>query len=144
MATIKEQIKYILSHPYMAVAIKDKDAMEHLLFETMYHVYATVATNSAKAYRANKSCNSPQIVEAIKDQEPPSNLDIRLPFVEATIPEQIIEVPVIQMAVVHTAPIVSVPNRVRIKNYPNPYQMKIEFPVIYKQSPFERFSFLEG
>lgn len=78
--TIKAQIAYIKSHPFYALALKDELAMDKLLFEVMFHTYTTVATNCSRAYRQARRMNGPQIVEAIRDCEPPQNLDVRLPI----------------------------------------------------------------
>lgn len=54
--------------------------MERLLFEVMFHVYSVASSNCARAYRQSRRMNGPQIVEAIRDCEPPCNLDLRLPI----------------------------------------------------------------
>lgn len=78
--TITAQIAYIKSHPFYAVALRDEAAMEKLLFEVMLSTYLTCSANCARAYRQSRRMNGPQIVEAIRDCEPPSNLDVRLPI----------------------------------------------------------------
>lgn len=78
--TITQNIAYIKSHPYYALARTDESAMDKLLFEVMFHTYTVVAGNCARAFRCSKGMNTPQIVEAIREVAPPSNLDIRLPI----------------------------------------------------------------
>jgi len=55
--------------------------MEKLLFELMFHTYTVASLNSYKGYRAASAAgmNRPQIIEAIRDAEPPTNLDLKLP-----------------------------------------------------------------
>lgn len=68
----------------MAEALKDTAAMEKLLWEVHFHCYSVVAANGAKEFRKHRGFNDPVIVAAIRDQEPPVNLDIRLPIPEVT------------------------------------------------------------
>ena len=78
--TITAQIAYIKEHPFYEVAMHDEAAMEKLLFEVMLHTYLTCSANCARAYRHARRMNGPQVVEAIRDCPPPSNLDLRLPI----------------------------------------------------------------
>jgi hypothetical protein len=93
--------------------------MEKLLFEVMFSTYQTVAGNCSRAYRQSKRMNSPQIVEAIRDIEPPCNLDVRLP-----IPAPRTLAVVVPLQVVHRD------IRIRYPKNPNPMQLKITFGVI--------------
>jgi hypothetical protein len=71
-----------MGHVYMREAMADPKHMEQLLFEVMLHTYLTVADNSAKEFRRNKDFTDPVIVFEIRNQEPPDNLDIRLPILD--------------------------------------------------------------
>lgn len=97
--TIKQQIRFIIEHPYYQEALRDESCMEKLLFEVMFGVYGTVAGNCSRVYRMNKRMNGPDIVTAIRDIEPPVNLDVRLPFV---VPREV--APVVKMQVAHVMP----------------------------------------
>jgi hypothetical protein len=96
--TIKQQIRAIMEHPFYREALHDSKCMERLLFEVMFEVYGTVSANCSRAYRMVKRMNTPEIISAIRDIEPPSNLDIRLP-----IPQARQSTPVVVMQVAHVS-----------------------------------------
>jgi hypothetical protein len=96
--TIKQQIRAVIEHPYYQEALRDEASMEKLLFEVMFGVYSAVAGNCARVYRANKRMNGPDIVAAIRDVEPPVNLDVRLPIPEPRLAEPAM---VVKMQVAH-------------------------------------------
>lgn len=79
--TITAQIASIRQHPYYQLALTSPECMERLLFEVMFHTYTVASLNSYKGYRAASAAglNRPQIIEAIRDAEPPTNLDLKLP-----------------------------------------------------------------
>ena len=137
MATIKQSVSYIMEHPFMALALKDRAAMEKLLWEVHFHCYTVVAANGAKEFRKWKGFNDPVVLAAIRDQEPPCNLDIRLP-----IPPVQEECPVVELRVVrpntraqhqknpgHITATPTIPKKIRVRLSPDPFQLMISFPV---------------
>jgi len=110
--TIKQQIRAVIEHPYYNEALRDEACMEKLLFEVMFGVYSTVAGNCSRAYRSNKRMNGPDIVAAIRDVEPPVNLDVRLPI---PVPREVSPATIVKMQVAH----VSTPElRIRYPKHP--------------------------
>lgn len=83
--TITATVKYLLEHPFFKQAIiaynrgDDKD-IQHVLQELQIHTWLTVAKDCSVAFRHNKRANDPQIIEAIREVQPPTTLDIRLPI----------------------------------------------------------------
>lgn len=83
--TITATVKYLLEHPFFKQAIiaynrgDDKD-IQYVLQELQIHTWLTVAKDCSVAFRQNKRANDPQIIEAIRDVEPPTSLDIRFPI----------------------------------------------------------------
>jgi len=126
--TITQQIDYIMGHPFMAVAMKDEAAMRKLLFEVQFHVYRTVSLNGAKAFRKYRDMNDPIIYEEIRDQEPPENMDIRLPIPMIEEVVEVKECPVITMQVLPVVVADNAVKKTRVRLLPNPFQMIIEFP----------------
>lgn len=122
---ITQTIDYILIHPFTIEALNkyhlgdDKD-LRFLLSELQIHNWLTVSKNCSNVYRQNKRLNSPIIFDAIKDIAPPSNLDLRLPFVIKT------EV----CKVVPMLPKVKLP-----KNFIIPNQLEFEFCTIKQKKP---------
>lgn len=104
--TITAQIAYIKSHPFYAVALRDEAAMEKLLFEVMLSTYLTCSANCARAYRQSRRMNGPQIVEAIRDCEPPSNLDVRLPIPAVVLPGECVVISIKNSASISVADVV--------------------------------------
>lgn len=120
--TIKAQVEYMMNHPYMPVAMRDRDAMEKLLFETIFHTYSVCSANAAKMFRMNKWLNTPEIYTAIRDIEPPSNLDVRMPI---PLPEdECLVVPMKKLPEI----VYIEPKKIRVKLSPNPFQILITFP----------------
>lgn len=126
MATIKQTISYIKSHPFYREALRDESLMEKLLFDIMFEVWQITAKNSVSAYRDTKRLNAPEIISALRDLEPPQNLDLRLPI---PLVETEDECAVVPLKVVHTIqPIVYIKPKVqRHIRMPNPFQLIIEF-----------------
>lgn len=84
--TIHEQIAKIKEHPFYAEALRDEAALSRLLFEVMFHTYTVASWNAYRGYRKASAAglNRPQIIEAIRDCEPPTNLDLRMPIPQIT------------------------------------------------------------
>lgn len=80
--TILQQIKYIKTHPFYASALGSESDLDLLLFEVMFHTYSVCSVNSTRAYRRAvcMKMNAPEILAAVRDVEPPVNLDLRLPI----------------------------------------------------------------
>jgi hypothetical protein len=87
MATIKQQSKLIIEHPFFKESLKkmndgDTSGFERLLMETMLHVWEKVALDASRVYGYYRRANSCDIKKEIRDMPPPISLDIRLPFVK--------------------------------------------------------------
>lgn len=85
--TIQNQVSTIFEHPFLKQAVRnyvsgnDKD-LKHVFSEVFIHTYLTVSQNCGRAFRLNKWATHPVIYSAIKEVEPPTNLDVRLPIPE--------------------------------------------------------------
>lgn len=89
MATIKQQSKLIIEHPFFKKCLEDaKDgdfsSFERLLMETMCHVWERSALDASRIYGQYRRANSCDIKKEIRDLPPPVALDLRLPFVTCT------------------------------------------------------------
>lgn len=83
--TILQQIQYLKTHPFYQSALGSEEALDHLLFEVMFHTYTVCSVNSTRAYRRAMcmKMNSPEVLCAVRDVPPPANLDVRLPIPDA-------------------------------------------------------------
>lgn len=83
--TISQNSNYVLEHPFLKAAInaflsgeiKDLKFILDSLQEDMYHKMLPLC---AKAYKANKKENYPQVEQAILEVSPPDRLNIHLPI----------------------------------------------------------------
>lgn len=86
MATVKQQVKLIIEHPFFKESLNkmnagDSSGFERLLMETMLHVWEKVALDASRVYGQYRRANSCDIKREIRDMPPPVGLDLRLPFV---------------------------------------------------------------
>ncbi len=89
MATVKQQTKLIIEHPFFKESLNkiingDTSGFERLLMETMLHVWEKAALDASRVYGQYRRANSCDIKKEIRDMPPPIALDLRLPFVQTT------------------------------------------------------------
>jgi hypothetical protein len=89
MATIKQQSKLIIEHPFFKHCLDmanggDFDAFERLFLEVQAHVWEKVALDASRVYGQYRRANSCDIKKEIRDMPPPIALDLRLPFIPTT------------------------------------------------------------
>lgn len=83
--TIGQNSEYVLEHPFTKRAIKSylngnsKD-FKFILDLLQIDVYQEVAGLCTKAFKCNKKENYPQIEEAIREVQPPTRLNVKLPI----------------------------------------------------------------
>lgn len=87
MATVKQQTKLIIEHPFFKESLNkiingDTSGFERLLMETMLHVWEKAALDASRVYGQYRRANSCDIKKEIRDMPPPTTLDLRLPFVK--------------------------------------------------------------
>jgi len=87
MATIKQQSKLIIEHPFFEDCLKkansgDFSGFERLFLEIQAHVWEKVALDASRVYGYYRRANSCDIKKEIRDMPPPISLDIRLPFIK--------------------------------------------------------------
>jgi hypothetical protein len=80
---IKQNSKYILNHPYTKEAIKkynegNTDMLEHLFFETQFHVFDMTALLCSRTVGIHKWNNIGAIKGIVRHVDPPTNLSISL------------------------------------------------------------------
>lgn len=86
MATIKQQSKLIIEHPFFKNCLEkakngDFSDFERLFIEVQAHVWEKVALDASRVYGQYRRANSCDIKKEIRDMPPPVALDLRLPFV---------------------------------------------------------------
>ena len=89
MATIKQQSKLIIEHPFFKQCLEkakngDFTDFERLFLEVQAHVWEKVALDASRVYGQYRRANSCDIKKEIRDMPPPVSLDLRLPFVSCT------------------------------------------------------------
>jgi len=89
MATVKQQTKLIIEHPFFKESLNkiingDTSGFERILMETMLHVWEKAALDASRVYGQYRRANSCDIKKEIRDMPPPIALDLRLPFVQTT------------------------------------------------------------
>lgn len=88
MATVKQQAKLIIEHPYFKDSLRranngDTSGFERLLMETMLHCWEKVSLDASRVYGQYRRANSCDIKKEIREMPPPTTLDLRLPFVKS-------------------------------------------------------------
>ena len=86
MATIKQQSKLIIEHPFFEDCLKKANAgdfsgFERLFLEVQAHIWEKVALDASRVYGQYRRANSCDIKKEIRDMPPPITLDLRLPFI---------------------------------------------------------------
>lgn len=86
MATVKQQAKLIIEHPFFKQSLKDANngdfsGFERILMESMLHTWERCALDASRIYGQFRRANSCDIKKEIRDMSPPIALDLRLPFV---------------------------------------------------------------
>jgi hypothetical protein len=86
MATIKEQSKLIIQHPFFKECLDkanqgDFSGFERLFMEIQSHTWERCALDASRIYGQFRRANSCDIKKEIRDMPPPIALDLRLPFV---------------------------------------------------------------
>lgn len=87
MATIKQQSKLIIEHPFFKNCLEkaskgDFSDFERLFMEIQAHCWEKVALDASRVYGHYRRANSCEIKKEIRDMPPPTTLDLRLPFVK--------------------------------------------------------------
>ena len=88
MATIKQQSKLIIEHPFFKNCLKkaemgDFSDFERLFMEIQAHCWEKVSLDASRVYGQYRRANSCDIKKEIRDMPPPTTLDLRLPFVKS-------------------------------------------------------------
>lgn len=89
MATIKQQSKLIIEHPFFKQCLEkakngDFSDFERLFLEVQAHCWERVALDASRVYGHYRRANSCDIKKEIRDMPPPTSLDLRLPYVSCT------------------------------------------------------------
>jgi hypothetical protein len=89
MATIKEQARLIIEHPFFKDCLDrankgDFSGFERLFMEIQSHTWERCALDASRVYGQYRRANSCDIKKEIRELPPPILLDLRLPFVTAT------------------------------------------------------------
>jgi hypothetical protein len=87
MATIVEQGKLIIQHPFFDECLEkankgDMSGFERLLYEVQSHCWEKVALETSRIYGTWHRSNHCDVKREIRNCPPPTNLDLRLPFVQ--------------------------------------------------------------
>jgi hypothetical protein len=87
MATIVEQGKLIIQHPFFAECLEkanngDMSGFERLFYEFGSHVWEVNSLAESRLYGQWHRGNHCDIKREIRNCPPPTNLDLRLPFVQ--------------------------------------------------------------
>ena len=87
MATIVEQGKLIIEHPFFEECLEkanrgDMSGFERLFYEVQSHCWEKVALETSRIYGTWHRGNHCDVKREIRNCPPPSNLDLRLPFVQ--------------------------------------------------------------
>jgi len=90
MATIKQQSKLIIEHPFFEDCLKranegDFSGFERLFYELQAHTWERWSLDASRIYGQFRRANSCDIKKEIRDMPPPTTLDLRLPFVKREI-----------------------------------------------------------
>jgi len=88
--TISQNSNYVLEHPYLKAAVNsflsgDHKQLKFILDSLQEDMYHKMLPLCAKAYKANKKENYPQVEQAILEVSPPDRLNIQLPIPLPTI-----------------------------------------------------------
>lgn len=88
MATIVQQSKAILEHPFFKHCLElaqsgDMSAFERLFYEVFSHSWEVNSLNASRVYGMYHRANHCEVKKEIRHCPPPTNLDLRLPFVKA-------------------------------------------------------------
>lgn len=122
--TISQNSDYVLEHPFTKRALRSaingnlKD-LKFIFDLLQIDTYQEVASLCTRAFKTNKKENYPQIEEAIREVEPPSRLNTKLPI---PLPECIIV-------------IMKTKNGGNHKRVINPQQLEMDFTK--KAPPFQ-------
>jgi hypothetical protein len=125
--TIASNIENMMQHPYFKDAVQrfadgDPKDLKIFLTDLNTYLYQTTCHNNALEYRKNKNYSPTEIYTNIKNMEPPTNLDFRLPIYKVgTMPEM------------EVCKVVSFVDKVmavkkKVASYFNPTQLSIVFP----------------
>jgi len=87
MATIVEQGKLIIQHPFFAECLEkanngDMSGFERLFYEFGSYCWEVNALNASRVYGQWHRANHCDTKREIRNMPPPTNLDLRLPFVQ--------------------------------------------------------------
>jgi hypothetical protein len=87
MATVKEQTKLILQHPFFKHSLEkanigDFSGFERLFMELSLHTWEKCSLQASRTYGNCHRLNHCDIKRELRDIPPPTTLDIRLPFVQ--------------------------------------------------------------
>lgn len=87
MATVKEQTKIILEHPFFKQSLQqaqvgDMSGFERLFMEISLHTWEKCSLAASRCYGQWHRANHMTVKKEIRDMPPPTNLDLRLPFVK--------------------------------------------------------------
>jgi hypothetical protein len=87
MATICEQSKLILEHPFFNECLEkanrnDMSGFERLFYELSAHTWEKCSLAAARTYGIWHRGNHMTVKKELRDMPPPTNLDLRLPFVQ--------------------------------------------------------------
>lgn len=87
MATICEQSKLILEHPFFNECLEkaktnDMSGFDRLFYELSAHIWERCSLQAARTYGIWHRGNHCLVKKEIRDMPPPTNLDLRLPFVQ--------------------------------------------------------------
>ena len=88
MATIKQQSKLIIEHPFFKNCLKkaekgDFTDFERLFVEIQAHCWEKVSLEASRVYGQYRRANSCDIKKEIREMPPPTTLDLRLPIVKS-------------------------------------------------------------
>jgi hypothetical protein len=87
MATICEQSKLILEHPFFNECLEkanrnDMSGFERLFYEMSAHIWEKCSLQASRTYGNWHRSNHCLVKKELRDMPPPTNLDLRLPFVQ--------------------------------------------------------------
>ncbi|MCW3111393.1 MAG: hypothetical protein JWQ09_5899 [Segetibacter sp.] len=125
--TIATNIENMMQHPYFKDAVQrfadgDQKDLKIFLTDLNTYVYQITSANNAVAYRTNKNYSPTEIYASIRNMEPPTNLDFRLPIHKIGMVEEYDNCKVI--SIVEKVIII----KKKVASYFNPTQLSISFP----------------
>jgi len=87
VASIKEQTKLILEHPFFRESLEkanvgDMSGFERLFMEITAHTWEKCSLAASRCYGQWHRANHCLVKKELRDMPPPTNLDLRLPFVQ--------------------------------------------------------------